>query len=45
MNVITISEKMKKINWLGIETNIIKWEKKIVIIIRKFINLENFAFL
>ena len=42
-NAPKIFQKMKKINWLSIEQNIIKCEKKhFITIIRKHFNLENF---
>ena len=45
VNVVKISQKMKKINWLGIEKNVIKREKHFSVIIRKYFNLEHFDFL
>ena len=46
INVTKISQKMKKINWLSIEKNILKNEKKhFITIVRKYFNLENFTFL
>ena len=35
MNVTKISQKMKKINWLSIEKNIIEWEKMLYYIYKK----------
>ena len=42
-NVTRISQKMKKIDWLSTEKNIIKCKKSFIIITRKYFNLKNFA--
>ena len=41
MNATIISQKMKN----NVEENIMEWEKCFIIIIRKYFNLANFAFL
>ena len=43
VNVTKISQKMKKINWLSIEENIIEGEKISHYNYKKHFNLENFA--
>ena len=45
VNVKKIYEKMKNINWLSIEKNKKKRKKCFIIIARKYLDLENFAFL
>ena len=43
MKVIKISQKMKKINWLSIEKYYKMRKKRFILIIRKYLNLENFC--
>ena len=43
MNLTKISQKLKNKSLLSIEKNIIKWEKWLIIIIKKYFNLKNFA--
>ena len=43
VNVTNNSQKIKNRSLLSIEKNIMEWEKCYVIIIRNYLNLENFA--
>ena len=42
VNITKIFQKMKNKSLLRIEKNIIEWEKRFIIIIRKYFNLEGF---
>ena len=43
VNVTNNSQKIKNRSLLSIEKNIMEWEKCYVIIIRNYLNLENYA--
>ena len=48
VSITKIYQKMKKINWLGIEKNILEWEKHFIIIIKNILvwkkSIRNFQF-